>query len=70
MSETTLLVGNFMGMKVKPGSMGKPGPGYKVDIIDDLGKNKVLKDKTEIQKKLYPSSKILQQPFMNLRKHS
>ena len=38
MSETTLLVGNFMGMKVKPGSMGKPGPGYKVDIIDDLGK--------------------------------
>ena len=49
MSETTLLVGNFMGMKVKPGSMGKPGPGYKVDIIDDLGKNKVLKDKTEIK---------------------
>ena len=38
MSETTLLVGNFMGMKVKPGSMGKPGPGYKVDIIDDMGK--------------------------------
>ena len=36
MSETTLLVGNFMGTKVKPGSMGKPGPGYKVDIIDDL----------------------------------
>ena len=38
MSETTLLVGNFRGMKVKPGSMGKPGPGYKVDIVDDQGK--------------------------------
>ena len=49
MSETTLLVGNFMGMTVKPGSMGKPGPGYKVDIIDDLGKNYFLKDKTEIK---------------------
>ena len=49
MSETTLLVGNFMGMKGKPGSMGKPGPGYKVDIINDSGKNKVLKDKTEIK---------------------
>ena len=49
MSETTLLVGNFMGMKVKPGSMGKPGPGYKVDIIDDLGINQPLMDKTEIE---------------------
>lgn len=37
MSETTLLVGNFRGMDVKPGSMGKPGPGYKVDIVDDEG---------------------------------
>ena len=48
MSETTLLVGNFMGMKVKPGSMGKPGPGYKVEIIDDLGKKQLLKENTEI----------------------
>ena len=37
MSETTLMVGNFRGMEVKPGSMGKPGPGYKVDIVDDAG---------------------------------
>ena len=48
MSETTLLVGNFMGMKVKPGSMGKPGPGYKVDIIDDLGKYWFQNDRPEI----------------------
>ena len=38
MTETTLLAGTFKGMKVKPGSMGKPGPGYKVDIVDDDGK--------------------------------
>ena len=24
-------------MKVKPGSMGKPAPGYKVAIVDDNG---------------------------------
>ena len=41
MSETTLMVGNFKGMEVKPGSMGKPGPGYKVDIVDDEGKNDI-----------------------------
>ena len=38
MTETTLLAGTFKGMNVKPGSMGKPGPGYKVDIVDDEGK--------------------------------
>ena len=42
MSETTLLVGNFRGMEVKPGSMGKPGPGYKVDIVDDQGNPPLL----------------------------
>ena len=43
MSETTLMVGNFKGMEVKPGSMGKPGPGYKIDIVDDEGRNYIKK---------------------------
>ncbi|WP_047865068.1 acyl-CoA synthetase [Rubrobacter aplysinae] len=34
-TENTLLVGNFPGMEVKPGSMGKPLPGCDVRIIDD-----------------------------------
>ncbi|NXA52251.1 ACSM3 synthetase, partial [Nothocercus julius] len=34
-TETVLICGNFKGMKVKAGSMGKPCPGYDVKIIDE-----------------------------------
>ncbi|XP_010568476.1 PREDICTED: acyl-coenzyme A synthetase ACSM3, mitochondrial-like isoform X3 [Haliaeetus leucocephalus] len=34
-TETVLICGNFKGMKIKPGSMGKPSPGYDVKIIDE-----------------------------------
>ncbi len=37
-TETVLLCGNFPPLKVKPGSMGKPSPGFDVDVIDDEGK--------------------------------
>jgi acyl-coenzyme A synthetase/AMP-(fatty) acid ligase len=36
-SETILLVGNFPGMPVKPGSMGLPMPGHRVEVIDGAG---------------------------------
>ena len=36
-TENTLLVGNFPGMEVRPGSMGKPSPGCDVRIIDEDG---------------------------------
>ena len=36
-TENTLLVATLSDMKAKPGSMGKPTPGNKVDIIDDYG---------------------------------
>ncbi|XP_043945440.1 acyl-coenzyme A synthetase ACSM3, mitochondrial-like [Protopterus annectens] len=36
-TETVLICGTFKGMKVKPGSMGKPSPAYNVQIIDDHG---------------------------------
>ena len=36
-TETINIVANFPGMKIRPGSMGKPCPGLVVDIIDDLG---------------------------------
>ncbi|UTY32289.1 AMP-binding protein [Treponema putidum] len=32
-TELTLTTGTFPGMKIKPGSMGKPAPGYEIDII-------------------------------------
>ncbi len=37
-TENTLLVGVTKGMKLKPGSMGKPTPGNHVEIIDENGK--------------------------------
>ncbi|XP_053326752.1 acyl-coenzyme A synthetase ACSM3, mitochondrial-like isoform X2 [Spea bombifrons] len=36
-TETVLICGTFKGMKIKPGSMGKPCPAYDVQIIDDNG---------------------------------
>ncbi len=36
-TETTLTVGTLVGMEPRPGSMGKPVPGYNVDIVDAEG---------------------------------
>ncbi|HSK99068.1 MAG TPA: AMP-binding protein [Rubrobacteraceae bacterium] len=36
-TENTLLVGNFPGLEVRPGSMGKPSPGCDVKILDAEG---------------------------------
>ncbi|KZE39804.1 acyl--CoA ligase [Bhargavaea cecembensis] len=36
-TENTLLVGTMKGMEARPGSMGKPTPGNRVEIIDDDG---------------------------------
>ncbi|MBR4323643.1 AMP-binding protein [Treponema sp.] len=32
-TEATVMVGNFPGMEPKPGSMGKPAPGYDVSVV-------------------------------------
>ncbi len=36
-TESVILVGTLKNMEVKPGSMGKPMPGMKVEIVDDEG---------------------------------
>jgi acetyl-CoA synthetase len=36
-TETTLIVGSFPWMELKPGSMGRPAPGYSVDVINADG---------------------------------
>ena len=36
-TETVLLSGNFPGLPVKPGSMGRPMPGFTIAVIDDDG---------------------------------
>jgi acetyl-CoA synthetase len=37
-TETTAIVGNTPGQKLKPGSMGRPLPGYEVELLDETGK--------------------------------
>ncbi len=39
-TETTALVGNAPGLPVKPGSMGKPLPGYDVVVVDSAGRER------------------------------
>lgn len=36
-TELTVTVGTFPWMEPKPGSMGKPSPGYDIDLLDDNG---------------------------------
>ena len=36
-TETTALIGNTPGQRVKPGSMGRPLPGYEVELLDPEG---------------------------------
>ena len=37
-TETVLLVGNYRCLPVRPGSMGKPVPGFEIGIVDDDGR--------------------------------
>jgi len=46
-TETVLLVGNYQCLPVRPGSMGKPVPGFVIGIVDDYGS--VLPDGEEGQ---------------------
>ena len=36
-TENTLLVGNFPGAEIRPGSMGLPSPGHRVAVVDEDG---------------------------------
>jgi acyl-coenzyme A synthetase/AMP-(fatty) acid ligase len=36
-SETCVLVANYRTVEVRPGSMGKPVPGWNVDVLDEAG---------------------------------
>ena len=47
-TECTVLMGNFPGMKVKAGSMGKPAPGYDIKVVRDDGSECTAGEKGEI----------------------
>jgi acyl-coenzyme A synthetase/AMP-(fatty) acid ligase len=47
-TENTLLVGNFPGAEIRPGSMGKPAPGYDVRVIDFDGNETATDEEGDI----------------------
>ncbi len=47
-TENTLLVGNFPGLEVRPGSMGKPAPGCDVRIINEDGEELPASERGDI----------------------
>jgi acyl-coenzyme A synthetase/AMP-(fatty) acid ligase len=53
-TETVILVANFPPMPVKPGSMGKPSPGFIVGIVDDNGREVPPGTEGDIAVKLTP----------------
>ena len=59
-TETTALVGNPPGLDVKPGSMGKPLPGYDVVLLDSAGREC---DEGEVALRLTPRPLGLMQGY-------
>ncbi len=47
-TETTLSIGNLAGQPIKPGSMGKPIPGYGVELLDENGRSVEVGENGEI----------------------
>ncbi|MEA5059587.1 MAG: AMP-binding protein [Candidatus Pelethousia sp.] len=47
-TETTLIIGNLVGMKPKIGSMGKPSPLFAVDLLNNYGKSAAVGETGEI----------------------
>ena len=57
-TETCLLVGTFPCLEVKQGSMGKPSPGYTVDIIDEDGNSVGVNTEGDIAVKVKPERPV------------
>jgi acyl-coenzyme A synthetase/AMP-(fatty) acid ligase len=53
-TETVILVANFPPLPVKPGSMGKPSPGFTVGVVDDDGREVPAGTEGDIAVKLTP----------------
>jgi acetyl-CoA synthetase len=59
-TETTLQIGNFPGQPVTPGAVGKPAPGYRVELLDEDG---AARDEAEICLSLGPAPLGLMQGY-------
>lgn len=57
-SETTLLCGTFRCLESRPGSMGKPAPGFDLKIVDDKGNECQAGVEGEIVVKISPKRPV------------
>lgn len=57
-TETVILVANFPPMPVKPGSMGKPSPGFTISVVDDDGREVPAGTEGDIAVKLTPTRPV------------
>ena len=54
LTETVLLVANYRCLPIKPGSMGKPMPGFHVAVVDDQGRELGPGEEGQIAVKVNP----------------
>ena len=64
-TETVLCIGTFPGMTPKFGSMGKPSPGWHIELHDDAGKPVGLHEEGRIAIRLNPRPVGLFREYMN-----
>lgn len=57
-TETVLLVGNYQCLPVRPGSMGKPVPGFVIGIVDDYGNELPDGEEGQIAVKVKPNRPV------------
>jgi acetyl-CoA synthetase/medium-chain acyl-CoA synthetase len=57
-TETVILAANFPPLPVKPGSMGKPSPGFTIAVIDDEGHEVAAGAEGDIAVKLTPQPPV------------
>ncbi|WP_292521423.1 AMP-binding protein [Methanoculleus sp.] len=64
-TETVLCIGTFPGMKCKPGSMGKPAPGWHIELHDDDGNPVGVGEEGRIAIRLNPCPVGLFRGYLN-----
>ena len=57
-TETVLLVANYQCLPVRPGSMGKPVPGFQVGIVDEQGLELPASEEGQIAVKVTPERPV------------